>query len=351
MALNVYLTVFRKYSSHRLQKLEIRYVLICYGVPFIPSVIFLFIKKNVGGVEQPLFGPATLWCWISDDWQFMRLAVFYGPIWLALAFTIAIYVLAGKVIFKLRESLRLFARADMSSIGSGTAGFGTAPGTISSINAVKTSHPKSLSPGDRVAGTPNTSPVVPILSDPSPVAVQHSTTYSCVVESTGKPGLLTTISTARQKNAVEANTAAWAYCRCAMLFFLALVVTWLPSSVNRIYTVIYPGTTNFSLYLASALVLPCQGFWNGLIYTITTLPACKQFLLQGVNRLRVLVGMKPLDLRRPRRNVHRSDEGSVDEPDIKKFTEGRMEAGRLGMGNHYELQSIESIRIPAHSRS
>jgi len=30
----------------------------------------------------------------------------------------------------------------------------------------------------------------------------------------------------RTNAAMEANIAAWAYCRCAMLFFLALVITW-----------------------------------------------------------------------------------------------------------------------------
>jgi len=51
----------------------------------------------------------------------------------------------------------------------------------------------------------------------------------------------------------------------------------LPSSINRVYTVRYPDATDFGLNFAAALVLPAQGFWNGLIYIITTLPACKEY--------------------------------------------------------------------------
>ena len=240
MALNVYLTVFKKYSSHRLQKLEIRYILACYGIPFIPSLVFLFISKNRGGVEMPFFGPATLWCWIADDWKVFRLALFYGPTLIVLIFTFSVYILAGKVIFKLRGSLRVFAKTDMSTITSGTANYGTGGATVTSLPPAMVggkNAPKTLTtahgPGDTgKLSLLNTSSGVPILSDASPVGLQHHSSYSCTVESMGRslPSTgfhdSTIANSARQRNAVEANTAAWAYCRCAMLFFLALVITW-----------------------------------------------------------------------------------------------------------------------------
>lgn len=211
MALNVYLTVFKKYSSHRLQKLELPYILACYGIPFIPALVFLFIRKERGGVERPLFGPATLWCWIADDWQILRLAAFYGPTLVVLIFTFSIYILAGKVIFKLRGSLRIFAKTDMSTITSGTVTYG---GTN------VTSIPPSMVGGSNAPR---------ILSDSSPAGLQNPSSYSCTVESMGRAlpsAVFHDTNTARNRTAVEANTAAWAYCRCAMLFFLALVITW-----------------------------------------------------------------------------------------------------------------------------
>ncbi|KAF8424483.1 hypothetical protein EV426DRAFT_78256 [Tirmania nivea] len=363
MALNVYLTVFRKYSSQRLQKLEIPYIIICYGVPLIPSTVFLFISKKQNGVTKPLYGPATLWCWVSDEWQIFRIATFYGPVWVVLVFTFSIYILAGNVIFKLRGSLRFFARGQISSISSGSGNYGSGVGTVTSlppatlVNQGITKMQNINAQGDQ-SNMPNTSATLPILRDPGPVAgigilqTQGYTSYSCTVESSGRniPPLSNAVITARQKSAVEANTAAWAYCRCAMLFFLALVITWLPSSINRVYTVIYPGRTSFSLNFASALVLPCQGFWNGLIYIITTLPACKKFFYQIQNRCRVLIGKKPIDRRRPVRRRHGLSNarlgGDLDGGyDIKKIPQSRIESGIIGNQLGEELSSMESISI------
>jgi hypothetical protein len=82
--------------------------------------------------------------------------------------------------------------------------------------------------------------------------------------------------TARQlKLAMEANKAAFSYCKCALLFFFSLLITWVPSSINRVYSLAHPDTFLFPLLYASALVLPLQGFWNAVIYTATSLPACK----------------------------------------------------------------------------
>ena len=235
MALNVYLTVFKKYSSHRLQKLELPYILACYGIPFIPALVFLFISKERGGVERPLFGPATLWCWIADEWQILRLAAFYGPTLVVLAFTFSIYILAGKVIFKLRGSLRVFAKTDMSTITSGTATYGgTVVTSIPPSMAGGSNAPRTLATAHGVVDNGrlnlhNTSSGVPILSDSNPVGLQNPSSYSCTVESMGRAlpsAVFHDTNTARQRTAVEANTAAWAYCRCAMLFFLALVITW-----------------------------------------------------------------------------------------------------------------------------
>ncbi|KAF8435206.1 hypothetical protein BGX38DRAFT_1054231, partial [Terfezia claveryi] len=272
MALNVYLTVFRKYSSHRLQQLEIPYIIICYGVPFIPSMVFLFISKQERGATKPFYGPATLWCWVSDDWQIFRIATFYGPVWIVLVFTFSIYILAGNVIFKLRGSLRFFARGELSSVSTGTGNYGSGGGTVMSLPPAASvsqgvtregvTRTQNINAQGGQSNIMNTSATVPILRDPGPVAGVG------MLQPQGYPSY-------SQKSAVEANTAAWAYCRCAMLFFLALVITWLPSSINRVYTIIHPGRTSFGLNFASALVLPCQGFWNGLIYIITTFPACK----------------------------------------------------------------------------
>ena len=88
-------------------------------------------------------------------------------------------------------------------------------------------------------------------------------------------------NTRRSITRMDANRAAISYCKCALLFFLAALVTWVPSTVNRVVTLVHPEDKIFALNYASSLVLPLQGFWNAIIYIFTSLPACRA-LLQSV---------------------------------------------------------------------
>jgi hypothetical protein len=49
MACNVYLTFFHKYNSEQLRQLEWKYVLCCYGVPFIPAFAYFFVQTQARG--------------------------------------------------------------------------------------------------------------------------------------------------------------------------------------------------------------------------------------------------------------------------------------------------------------
>jgi hypothetical protein len=49
MACNVYLTFFRKYDAKQLRLLEWRYILFCYGIPFIPAFVYFFVKSKSHG--------------------------------------------------------------------------------------------------------------------------------------------------------------------------------------------------------------------------------------------------------------------------------------------------------------
>lgn len=77
-------------------------------------------------------------------------------------------------------------------------------------------------------------------------------------------------STARRTGSMDPNKAAIKYCKCALLFFVALIVTWVPSTVNRIYTIFRPDRVVFGSSVAAATVLPLQGFWNTIIYMVTS---------------------------------------------------------------------------------
>ncbi|KAN0084984.1 hypothetical protein V8E54_001451 [Elaphomyces granulatus] len=231
MAFNLYLTIYRRYSAEQLRALEIWYFLACYGLPVIPSLTLFFIKTEKKG---RIYGPATIWCSISDPWDFLRLVCFYGPVWyssrplwigfIVLA-TLAIYITVGRDILRKRRALRSFSDPVNSSSKSSTG-----------------------------QETDRYQPPCSVQAEPVELAQSAR-------------------SAEKRMNATIVN-----YARYSFIFFVALVVTWLPSSINRISNVVNPNAKNFGLNLTGALVLSLQGFWNAVIYFTTCMSSCKQLL-------------------------------------------------------------------------
>lgn len=73
---------------------------------------------------------------------------------------------------------------------------------------------------------------------------------------------------------MEANRAAFGYAKVACLFFISLLVTWVPSSINRVYSLVHPNDVNVKYAYAAGLVLSLMGFWNSVIYIATSHRAC-----------------------------------------------------------------------------
>lgn len=67
-----------------------------------------------------------------------------------------------------------------------------------------------------------------------------------------------------------------AYLRTSFIFAISILVTWTPSSINRVYSFAHPTRTSFGLNMASAVVLPLQGLWNALIFTATSWTPLKE---------------------------------------------------------------------------
>lgn len=60
-----------------------------------------------------------------------------------------------------------------------------------------------------------------------------------------------------------------AYLRTSFLFALSVLVTWIPSSMNRIRSWT-SGESPFEFHVATAAVLPLQGLWNTIIFFVTS---------------------------------------------------------------------------------
>lgn len=80
----------------------------CYGLPFIVALVYLFIDISPRG---KIYGPASLWCWISIEWVVLRIALVYVPAWIAISASFTLYALSGREIFKKRQQLRAFHNA------------------------------------------------------------------------------------------------------------------------------------------------------------------------------------------------------------------------------------------------
>jgi len=94
-------------------------------------------------------------------------------------------------------------------------------------------------------------------------------------ETSATPTTLLTTRPAAKRTA-EGHAAAMAYFQVAFLMFVALLVVWLPSSINRMYQFTHRNRSSFALNIISAIVLPLQGAWNATIYIFTTRSECRR---------------------------------------------------------------------------
>jgi hypothetical protein len=293
MAVNIYLTFYHRFDAARLTKMEIPYLICCFGVPFVPALVFVFLKDGAG---QRVYGDARLWCWISREWHILRIAAFYAPVWYVLeetiivpldAFrlmlisyrvlilaTILIYLRAGHTIYRKRNELQQVSDQNISPVTVATTADDDAENTKTTEITVTTQI--STNDADVVTSQLQSLGLHGIYNP-------HEEGYFVSISSgrnaagrlaDGDGGRQTHISVTGQKKA-ELNRAAWSYTKCAVLFFTALLVTWIPSSANRVYAFTHDNESLLALEFMSALVLPLQGFWNAVIYAVTSWNACK----------------------------------------------------------------------------
>ncbi|KAH0548675.1 hypothetical protein GP486_007781, partial [Trichoglossum hirsutum] len=229
----------------------------------------LFIETKARG---KVYGPATLWCWINPKWDVLRVATFYGPVWVVVMFTVFIYILAGREIYQKRRQLRKFSHPGPLEIVDN-------PFVSTKTTKIEvTSEPaESRNPSITSLKPPNQDAIRVL---PSRAYMEYSITIESGANAPKSPRI------ERPRTALDANTAAWGYTRIAFLFFLALLITWVPSSFNRVYSLVHPEKTNFPLNFVASLVLPLQGFWNGLIYFTTSLNASRNLWSDFSNKIR-----------------------------------------------------------------
>lgn len=287
MAINVYLNVKHKFEALSLRKLELYYVSFSYLCPFVVGFVLLFIYDESRG---HVYGDAIIWCWIARDWDFLRIAVFYGPVWVSILSTFFLYAFTFRIILRLRRSLRQFQhqekqrKSELSAqqilVHSGqpmpsSAALPEAGSRLGTENSIISQSQKAhLSFIGRIRESVIDS-AYNLSTSTSGVHkdIEEEICAAPPVDIEKFPFDPTHGTLDKAKSAMKANKAAFAYARCAMLFFIGLLITWLPSSMNRVYSYVHKDT-NFPLSFLSALVLPAQGFWNFTVYTGTSWKSC-----------------------------------------------------------------------------
>lgn len=286
MAVNVYLTFYFKFDAARLRQMEVWYILLCYGIPFIPALTYIFVTNPTQG---RMYGNATLWCWVSTPWDIWRVATFYGPVWVVIIITFFIYIRAGREIYSKRKQLRYFSSAhEPESLTMDDPVSVKTTEVMVTTEDAKTESGIGLTPPSRdgAEAQPQVGPAYSVTISSSS-RNQHTSANDYPLQSPTSPSVMlqrpitgrlgTGQGRAKRRANFEANNAAWSYTKCAILFFSALLITWIPSSANRVYSVIHTGEISIPLEFMSALVLPIQGFWNAFIYVVTSWNACKYF--------------------------------------------------------------------------
>ncbi|KFY76537.1 hypothetical protein V499_03828 [Pseudogymnoascus sp. VKM F-103] len=244
MALNVFLTFFYQYGPTEFLALEKYYLVFNYGVPAIPSIVFVLLQTEERG---RVFGNATLWCWVTVKWNFLRIATFYGPVWVVLLSTMTIYILVGRIVFRNRARFNeLTAQASRNQ---------------ASMAASIVGSPSVLEEGH-----------IAVTTD---INVTSDAANSVEREEYKKGKSTAKVKAKKEKKEVSsADRAAWVYLKCALMFFTAMIVTWVPATANRIATLVNPALVSYELNIAEAVLLPLQGFFNACIYIGISTDAC-----------------------------------------------------------------------------
>ncbi|KAL5044359.1 hypothetical protein BDW71DRAFT_199046 [Aspergillus fruticulosus] len=213
MSCDVVLVVFWHYEPEALRRLEKKYLAVITTLIFIPALVFFFVRS---GEKEPLYESVT--CSISPNWVWFRIIFYYtlyaSSFWWS---SCVLYIVVTHELFKPRHELML--RLNDCLVLSSSA-------SPSNESVARICHHGGKAIDGRLALTHfYLSPLT--LQAPTPVIRQHSAVFL-------RKFLLMPI-----------------------LFFLALLTTWVTPKINRIYASRIPGK-NRTTYGG--------GFWNGIIF-------------------------------------------------------------------------------------
>lgn len=193
------------------------------------------------------------------DWDILRIAVFYGPVWFVILLTFAIYARVGIDIARKRRMLRSFNReANMmmddrlnklfeihaskvvhvtSEAANEPAMHGQSQGNANSSSSGHSNNQSSSSSNINVNVNKDTSNITAFPAYSVTVAGGEAFPLPPSATSTvGSASVKVSPTSPRRHPRMDISSAAFAYCKYAVLYFIALLVTWVsPSLPPRVY--------------------------------------------------------------------------------------------------------------------
>ncbi|KAK3362375.1 hypothetical protein B0T25DRAFT_512596 [Lasiosphaeria hispida] len=311
MAVNVYLVFFFAANPNSFRRYLWLYSLICFGFPALPAFICLFYMPN----GDRIYGNATLWCWIGDRYNQLRIFSYYLPIWTCSVLSALIYVAVGYHVFHQRNQLRNLTLSNQAKDISGPETRGSAEknqaaqqnyyGTVTTevqVTAESSSDGHTVTPPSTPAPSitpvlqiaPLSAPLHPWMSRSDDIDIEDRAYSAASTAATNAPfRTVSSISSSKVRQVPKGgqrllfgsvrrpfrrfvvklrhlDPIKLAYLRTSFVFAISILITWTPSSINRVYSFAHPTSTSYSLNLASAVVLPLQGVWNAVIFCATS---------------------------------------------------------------------------------
>lgn len=186
------------------------------------------------------------------DWDILRIAVFYGPVWFVILLTFAIYARVGIDIARKRRMLRSFNdEANMmmddrlnnlfeihaSKVVHVTSETANVPAVDGHANGGSSGHSNSQSSStsnENVNINRNADDGSNITTFPAySVTVAGGEAFPIPPSATstvGSASVKVSPTLPRRNPRLDISSAAFAYCKYAVLYFVALLVTWVSSA-------------------------------------------------------------------------------------------------------------------------
>ncbi|KAF5681287.1 G coupled receptor like [Fusarium circinatum] len=285
MAFNVFLVFFFRAKPDSFRRWWWIYCLICYGGPFAIAMALLLVRTPDRGL---VFGEAT-------DWEGIRIYTYYMLVWVCIAGSIIFYFMVGYHVFHTRNQLKSLTasmsrepalveppqpqaqrQVEFLSVPQDCF-YGTIVTEVQVVHSTPSANHLPSEPKPAYTAGPS-SPQVSFDENPHVVQGSHSHYFSTSIS----PGIdsreRTSMSPLRRITSATNRTVnkfviddpiKRAYLRTSFLFALSVLVTWIPSSLNRIHSWLV-GTSPYEYHVATAAVLPLQGLWNAVIFFVTS---------------------------------------------------------------------------------